>query len=133
MVIFDGQASAALQSADVVLLASGTAALEAMLAKTPMVVAYRVKPLTYIIAKALVKVKYTSLPNLIADKEIVKELSQANCTVENIVAELTHLINQDNSKLIDTFTSLHQLIKCDADVQAAQAVVNLLNKKNKHE
>ncbi|WP_435234950.1 lipid-A-disaccharide synthase [Psychromonas sp. PT13] len=133
LIIFDGQASAVLQSADVVLLASGTAALEAMLAKTPMVVAYKVKPLTYIIAKALVKVKYTSLPNLIADKEIVKELSQADCTVDNIVDELTLLINQDNSALIDTFTSLHQLIKCDADTQAAQAVVNLLNEKNRHD
>ena len=133
LTIFDGQASAVLQSADTVLLASGTAALEAMLAKTPMVVAYRVKPLTYIIAKALVKVKYTSLPNLIADKEIVKELSQADCTIDNIVAELTRLISQDNSALIDTFTQLHRLIKCDADSQAAQAVVNLLDEKKTHE
>lgn len=126
LTIFDGQASAVLQSADTVLLASGTAALEAMLAKVPMVVAYRVKPLTYIIAKALVKVQYTSLPNLIADKEVVKELSQADCTVENIVNELSQLLNQDNQNLINTFTELHQLIKCDADAQAAQAVVNLL-------
>ena len=127
LIIFDGQASAILQSADTVLLASGTAALEAMFAKAPMVVAYKVKPLTYIIAKALVKVKYTSLPNLIADREIVKELSQSECTVDNIVSELTHLLNQDNTQLIETFTDLHRLIKCNADSQAAQAVVNLLN------
>jgi len=126
--IFDGQASAVLQSADTVLLASGTAALEAMLAKVPMVVAYRVKPITYIIAKSLVKVKYTSLPNLIADKEVVKELSQYDCTVEKIVAQLQRLLDEDNSAMLDTFTKLHQLIKCDADTQAAQAVVDLLNK-----
>ena len=126
LTIFNGQASAILQSADTVLLASGTAALEAMLAKAPMVVAYKVKPFTYIIAKALVKVKYTSLPNLLADQEIVKELSQGDCTVENIVRELTRLLGQDNKQLIETFTKLHQLIKCDADTQAAQAVVNLL-------
>ncbi|MCW8996610.1 MAG: lipid-A-disaccharide synthase [Psychromonas sp.] len=126
LTIFDGQASSVLQSADTVLLASGTAALEAMLAKAPMVVAYRVKPLTYMIAKALVKVKYTSLPNLIADREVVKELSQDDCTVENIVAELKRLLSQDNKQLIETFTELHQLIKCNADAQAAQAVVNLL-------
>ncbi|MFT6987768.1 MAG: lipid-A-disaccharide synthase [Psychromonas sp.] len=126
--IFDGQASAVLQSADTVLLASGTAALEAMLAKAPMVVAYRVKPITYVIAKSLAKIKYTSLPNLIADKEVVKELSQYDCTVENIVAELQRLLGQDNSDMINTFTELHQLIKCDADAQAAQAVVDLLKK-----
>ena len=128
LVIFDGQASEILQSADTVLLASGTAALEAMLAKAPMVVAYKVKPLTYIIAKALVKVKYTSLPNLIADRQVVKELSQSECTVENIVAELTKLLSQDNHSLIDTFTELHKQIKCDADTQAAQAVVDLIEK-----
>lgn len=129
LTVFDGQASAVLQSADTVLLASGTAALEAMLAKTPMVVAYRVKPLTYLIAKMLVKVKYTSLPNLIADREVVKELSQHDCTVENITDELNQLLSQDNTQLINTFTELHQLIRCDADAQAAQAVVNLLEKR----
>lgn len=126
LTVFAGQASRVLQSADTVLLASGTAALEAMLAKTPMVVAYRVKPITYLIAKALTNVKYTSLPNLIADREVVKELSQHDCTVEKIVAELQRLLEQDNQALIQTFTELHQLIKCDADAQAAQAVVNLL-------
>ncbi|WP_019613175.1 lipid-A-disaccharide synthase [Psychromonas ossibalaenae] len=129
LLIFDGQASAVLQSADTVLLASGTAALEAMLAKAPMVVAYRVKPLTYVIAKSLSKIKYTSLPNLIADREVVKELSQHDCTVEKIVGELNRLLGQDNSDMIKTFTELHQLIKCDADSQAAQAVVNLLESK----
>ncbi|TEW56690.1 lipid-A-disaccharide synthase [Psychromonas sp. RZ22] len=126
--LFDGQSSAVLQSADTVLLASGTAALEAMLAKAPMVVAYKVKPITYIIAKALSSVKFTSLPNLIADKEVVKELSQKDCTVEKIVAELERLIEHDAQKMIDTFTELHQLIKCDADTQAANAVIKLLNR-----
>ncbi|MGB5447273.1 MAG: lipid-A-disaccharide synthase, partial [Psychromonas sp.] len=129
LIIFDGQASPVLQSADTVLLASGTAALEAMLAKVPMVVAYKVSKLTYIIAKALVKVKYTSLPNLIADKEIVKELSQDDCTVDKIVAELDRLLSADNQQLIETYIDLHKLIRCDADKQAAQAVVDLLNKK----
>jgi lipid-A-disaccharide synthase len=129
LTVFDGQAGTVLQSADTVLLASGTAALEAMLAKTPMVVAYKVKPLTYLIAKALVKVKYTSLPNLIADSEVVKELSQHDCTVENIVAELSRLLSQDNKQLLETFTELHRQIKCDADRQAAQAVVNLLEER----
>tara|TARA_R110001592_G_scaffold346029_2_gene638317 strand:- start:1114 stop:2253 length:1140 start_codon:yes stop_codon:yes gene_type:complete len=126
--LFDGQSSAILQSADMVLLASGTAALEAMLAKAPMVVAYKVKPITYLIAKSLSNIKYTSLPNLIADREVVKELNQYDCTVDNIVAELQRLIDHDAQKMIDTFTELHQLIRCDADTQAANAVIKLLNR-----
>ena len=125
--LYDGQSSAILQSADTVLLASGTAALEAMLAKAPMVVAYKVKPITYIIAKSLANVKFTSLPNLIADKEVVKELSQHDCTVDKIVAELERLIGDDGQKMVNIFTELHQLIRCNADTQAADAVIKLLN------
>lgn len=128
--LFDGHSSDVLQSADLVLLASGTAALEAMLAKAPMVVAYKVSTLTYMIAKSLSSVKFTSLPNLIADKEVVKELSQYDCTVEKMVAELERLITGGGEQMIETFTELHQLIKCDADKQAALAVVNLLEKNN---
>ena len=125
--LFDGQSSAILQSADTVLLASGTAALEAMLAKAPMVVAYKVKPITYMIAKSLANVKFTSLPNLIADKEVVKELSQHDCTIDKIVTELERLIGDDGQKMINIFTELHQLIRCNADTQAADAVIKLLN------
>lgn len=126
--LFDGHSSEVLQSADLVLLASGTAALEAMLAKAPMVVAYKVSALTYVIAKSLSSVKYTSLPNLIADKEVVKELSQYDCTVDNMVKELERLIGEGGGEMIETFTQLHKLIKCGADKQAALAVVKLLEK-----
>ena len=128
--LFDGHSSDVLQSADLVLLASGTAALEAMLAKAPMVVAYKVSALTYVIAKSLSSVKYTSLPNLIADKEVVKELSQYDCSVENMVDELERLISGGSGEMIETFTELHKLIKCDADTQAALAVANLIENKN---
>jgi lipid-A-disaccharide synthase len=75
----------------------------------------------------MVKTKFTSLPNLIADEEIVPELSQDECTVENIVFELTKLLRSDQSKLIERFTKLHLLIKCDADQKAADAVIKLIN------
>ena len=129
--LIDGKASEVLQSADLVMLASGTAALEAMLAKAPMVVAYKVSPLTYKIAMALRSsgLKFTSLPNLIADKEVVKELSQHECTVENLCAELERLIGEGGTKMIGKFTELHKLIKCDADKKAAQAVVDLIEDK----
>lgn len=124
--IVDGKASSVLQAADYVLLASGTASLEAMLAKCPMVVAYRVNWITYRIAKALVKSKYASLPNLLHDGPLVAELLQYDCTVENIVAEFDKLIGKDNSALIDRFTELHQLISCNADEKAADAVIEVL-------
>lgn len=126
--LVDGHASTVLQSADLALLASGTAALEAMLAKVPMVVAYKVNMLTFKIVKAMRNsdLKFTSLPNLIADQEIVKELNQDECTVENLTDALEQLITHDADKMIETFTALHKLIKCDADNKAAQAVVDLL-------
>lgn len=69
---------------DLVLLASGTATLEAMLLNRPMVVTYAMKPLTYWIAKQLIKVDYVALPNILANKEIVPELIQHDAIPENI-------------------------------------------------
>ncbi len=70
-------------ASDAALLASGTAALECMLAKCPMVVGYRMKPFTFWLAKRLVKTEYVSLPNLLAGRELVKELLQEECEPQN--------------------------------------------------
>ncbi|EKT58249.1 lipid-A-disaccharide synthase [Providencia burhodogranariea] len=126
--MLDGQARDAMISADATLLASGTAALECMLAKCPMVVGYRMKPFTFWLAKRLVKTPYVSLPNLLAEKEIVKELLQEECQPELLAQELMPLLEggEQVDKLKDTFLQLHQLIRCDADKQAADAVLNLV-------
>lgn len=126
--ILDGQARDAMISADATLLASGTAALECMLAKCPMVVGYRMKPFTFWLAKRLVKTPYVSLPNLLAEKEIVKELLQEECQPELLAEQLMPLLEggEQVDKLKDTFLQLHQLIRCDADKQAADAVLNLV-------
>ncbi|MCJ2377726.1 lipid-A-disaccharide synthase [Vibrio sp. ZSDZ34] len=115
-------------ASDVVLLASGTVALECMLIKRPMVVGYRVNAITAFIAKRLVKTKYVSLPNILADEEIVKEYLLEECTPENLHAELSRLLSQNNEPIIERFTEMHQWIKKDADKQAAQAVLALINK-----
>ena len=128
--ILDGQARDAMMSADATLLASGTAALECMLTKCPMVVGYRMKPFTFWLAKRLVKTPYVSLPNLLAGKEIVKELLQEECQPEILAQELIPLLNggEQVEQLKATFLQLHQLIRCDADKQAADAVLSLVKK-----
>ncbi|WP_427976784.1 lipid-A-disaccharide synthase [Agarivorans sp.] len=127
LTLVDGQARTVMTAADVVLLASGTATLEAMLVKRPMVVAYRFKPLTYRIAKLIVKAKFAALPNLLADKMLVQEYVQEQCTSDNIVQEVSRLLDTDNSELLARFTQLHQQIRCDADQKAAQAIVDVIN------
>lgn len=130
--ILKGNARQAMIAADATLLASGTAALEGMLCKSPMVVGYKMKATTYWLAKRLVKTKYVSLPNLLADEMLVPELIQDECNPENLAWYLGNYLADDvehrkqRNELKQRFTELHKLIQCDADGQAAQAVVEIL-------
>ncbi|MDP8032962.1 lipid-A-disaccharide synthase [Pasteurella atlantica] len=132
LIILQGKARQAMICAEVTLLASGTAALEAMLCKSPMVVGYKVKALTYSIAKKLVKTEYYSLPNLLANAPLVPELIQEECNPENLVWHLNNYLLQDpeslkeKNELKQIFTQIHKEIQCDADMQAAFAVMELL-------
>ena len=132
MILLDGNARAAMITAEATLLASGTAALEAMLCKSPMVVGYRMKPFTYFLAKRLVKTKYVSLPNLLADEMLVPELIQDDCHPTKLAEKLSLYLSEDKSAvqnrhvLLQRFAELHQMIQCNADQQAAQAVIDLL-------
>ena len=132
MILLDGNARAAMITAEATLLASGTAALEAMLCKSPMVVGYRMKPFTYFLAKRLVKTKYVSLPNLLADEMLVPELIQEDCNPTKLAEKLSLYLSEDKSAvqnrhvLLQRFAELHQRIQCNADQQAAQAVIDLL-------
>lgn len=121
-----GHAREAMIASDAVILASGTATLECMLAKCPMVVGYKMKPFTFWLAKKLVKTPYISLPNILAGKQIVPELIQDECTPENIAHHMISLLNQDNKVLKETFLALHQQIRCNADEQAAKAVLTVI-------
>lgn len=125
--ILDGQARIAMIAADVTLLASGTASLECMLAKCPMVVGYRMKSVTYWLAKRLVKTPFISLPNLLAGEELVKEYIQQNCQPEQLAGSLKSLLIDEKKveQLKQTFLQLHESIRCHADQQAAEAVLEL--------
>ncbi|NKI73210.1 lipid-A-disaccharide synthase [Dickeya sp. CFBP 2040] len=125
--LLDGQAREAMIASDATLLASGTAALECMLAKCPMVVGYRMKSFTFWLAKRLVKTSWVSLPNLLAGRELVRELLQDDCTPEKLSAALLPWLagGEATQQLQQAFLHLHQQIRCDADEQAAQAVLEL--------
>ncbi|PVO27165.1 lipid-A-disaccharide synthase, partial [Salmonella enterica subsp. enterica serovar Typhimurium] len=125
--LLDGMAREAMIASDAALLASGTAALECMLAKCPMVVGYRMKPFTFWLAKRLVKTEYVSLPNLLAGRELVKELLQEECEPQKLAEALLPLLanGKTSHAMHDTFRELHQQIRCNADEQAADAVLEL--------
>lgn len=133
--IVDGHSRDVMTAADVVLLASGTAALEAMLLKRPMVVAYKVSGLTYWILKTfnMLKVSEYSLPNLLAGKSfsgkpIVKECIQHDVTPEKLASAMQELLEHTDKaeSMINVFANIHISLARNASEQAANAVIELM-------
>jgi lipid-A-disaccharide synthase len=120
----------AMNAADAVLLASGTAALEAMLAKRPMVVAYRLSALSYWLVRRLRLMRTTrySLPNLLAGRTIVPELMQDDCTPAALAAALAPALRLRRTEpaLLAEFERLHRCLYAAPGVDAAAAVASLL-------
>ena len=128
--VIDGRSRTAMVASDVILLASGTATLEAMLAKRPMVVAYRVSALTYRLVKGLgmLKVDHYALPNVLAGQPLVPELMQDDCRPDALAdACLAWLRGTGVEALAPTFLALHETLRRGASAQAAQAVVELVS------
>lgn len=118
----------AIKAADFVLVTSGTATLEVMLYKKPMVVAYKTNWFTYMLVKNLIKVKYISLPNLLSNSAIVPEFIQDQATPYNLTRALSDLINQGGatSKQIAIFNQIHQALQKNASTTAAEYIAKLL-------
>ena len=129
--LIHGHSHEALAAADVVLLASGTVTLEALLLKKPMVVAYKLAPLSYKILSWLVKTPWISLPNLLAQKMLVPELIQDRATPEALSnAVMNYFENPEEAlQLSDTFAVMHNELRRDASARAADAIVKLITTK----
>ncbi len=126
--MIDGQSHIAMIAADAIVLASGTAALEAMLAKRPMVVAYRLAAMTYRIIKGfgLLKVNRYSLPNHLAGREIVPELMQDHCTPQALAEALRKPLMERRiePELLDEYRRIHEMLRGGGDRSAAMAVAD---------
>lgn len=122
--LLDGQAREAMVASDIVLLASGTAALEAMLCHRSMVVAYKMAPATHWLAKRLVKTRWVSLPNLIAQETLVPELIQDAASAEAIANQLSAMLADEDSRyaLEARFAEIHASLQRNASRRAAEAI-----------
>jgi lipid-A-disaccharide synthase len=116
------------------LVTSGTATLETALIGVPQVVCYKGNPVSYAIAKRLIKIKYISLVNLIMDKPVVKELIQDELSVPNIVAELKKLTTDNKvlSQMNEDYDQLRKLLAegGNASQKAARSISNFLRTMN---
>ncbi len=128
--LIDGRAREVMRAASVVLTASGTATLEALLAKTPMVVAYAVSPVSYHIARTLdlIKVPWVSMPNLLADRMLVPEVLQNEARPEVLGPWLYRLLTSQAARTeqIEAFESLHEQLRRGASQGAARAVAEII-------
>lgn len=124
--IIVGKTQQVMAASDCLLTASGTVTLEAALVKRPMVICYKFNPLTYHMFKGFVKLKWFSLPNLLANKSLVPELLQSEVTVDNILPLIKERLFEDQSALNQAFTDIHLALKQDASAQAAKAVLDLI-------
>jgi lipid-A-disaccharide synthase len=119
-------------AAEVVICASGTATLECMLVKRPMVVVYRVSWMTSVIARSLrlIKSEFVSLPNVLAGEPLVPELIQEQANGEAIAREVNAWLAdvERRQNLLERFTQLHRELRCNAAERAAAEVQGLLER-----
>jgi lipid-A-disaccharide synthase len=125
--LLEGQAREAMAASDAVLAASGTATLEALLLKRPMVITYRTTALSWMIGRRLLHVDHVGLPNLLAGSEVVPELLQDDARPEKLGAALLRFLEAPElvEALRGRFTAIHESLKNDASARAAEAVVEV--------
>ena len=130
LVLVDGQGREAMTAADLVLSASGTATLEALLLQRPLVVGYRVDPLTYWLVKTLklIKVPHVAMANLLVGEELAPEFIQDRCRAELMGPALLALLDDPDriAAIRATYARIHGELRRDASRQAARALLELV-------
>ncbi|RJS95415.1 lipid-A-disaccharide synthase [Salinisphaera sp. Q1T1-3] len=131
IVMVDGRAREVMRAVDVLLLASGTATLEGLLAKTPMVVTYELSQANYWLARGLdlIKTDVVSMPNLLAGYRLVPELLQHDANIAALGAWVLRLLADSpaRQRQIEAFDAIHETLARDADARAAEAVSELVD------
>ncbi|QUE31042.1 lipid-A-disaccharide synthase [Francisella philomiragia] len=120
-----------LKASDLSLLASGTATLEAMLSKLPMVVGYKLSKLSAFIGRILIRGhSYWAFPNILHKSEIIKELIQEDCTVDNLFYELKRLFDdkQRNSYIVQEFKKIHEHMVVDTEEKIIEVLDSIIEK-----
>ncbi len=123
--VLKGRATEALSASNSAVVASGTATLQAALLGTPMVVVYKLSPLTYLIGRLLVNVKYISLVNLLLNRQVVKELIQWEATPERVMKEVLRTLNDDSLRQY-MHRSFHEIRTLYEGKNASQRVAELV-------
>ncbi|HET7569337.1 MAG TPA: lipid-A-disaccharide synthase [Gammaproteobacteria bacterium] len=128
--LIEGHSREVMSAADAVLLASGTAALEAMLLARPMAVAYRLAPMTRVIVQGLglLKIEHVSLPNLLAGREIVPEFLQERARADLLTPAMADLLDDPDTRArqLEAFAPIAATLARDASSRAAEAVLELV-------
>jgi len=129
LTVLRGQSQQAMTAADVVVLASGTATLEAALLKKPMVITYKVPAITAWIARSKLYLPYVGLPNILLKRFAVPELLQENATPENLAREVLAWLDAPErcEALKKDFRALHESLRCNAGERIAEALEPYLN------
>ncbi len=123
-----GHARDALAAADVALVASGTATLEAALLRKPMVITYKMAAASWLLMRRMGYLPYIGLPNILAGEFVVPELLQHDATPENLAQALHNALNDSvvRARLPQRFAAIHRELKCNTAEQAARAVLPML-------
>jgi len=124
-----GHSHEALAAADIALVASGTASLEAALFKTPMVIAYRMSPVTWTLMRRMIRLPYVGLPNILANETIVAEFLQQRATPGALANAITELLNDADRRRqqVARFREIHMQLRQNTAQKAADAVLAVLD------
>jgi lipid-A-disaccharide synthase len=129
--LLTGHSRETMAAADAVLLASGTATLEALLLKKPMVIAYKLGAFTWWLVSRLVRTAYVGLPNILAGRPLVPELLQHDATVDALVAAVTPLLDESGARheQLSAYHAIHEQLRLASGERTARCLLQLVEQK----